>query len=108
MAFTEDLSDFINDDTPGYVLATLDGVDVAGIFDSGTASGLNNMMLGTNPTFTCTKADSEKYSSLSGYSTVEKAMDPRGKTLVVNSVSYTVRESKPDGTGMTVLELEKA
>lgn len=94
MAFVENLADFLNDDTPGYVLAVLDGVEVGGIFDNGSDSALNNMMLGTNPTFTLASASASSSS--------------RGKTLVVDSVSYTVREVKPDGTGMTVLELEKA
>lgn len=73
--------------------ATLNGVAISGIFDNGSDAGLNNMMLGSNPTFTCKTAD---------------ASSPRGKTLIVDSVSYTVREAKPDGTGITVLELEKA
>ncbi len=92
MAFTEDLTDFINDDTPGYVLATLDGISVEGIFDNGSAAGLG--MLGTNPTFTCASASAPS--------------SKRNKTLVVNGTSYTVREIKPDGTGMSVLELEQA
>lgn len=94
MAFTEDPADFINDDTPGYFRGLLDGVDIEGIFDNGSQAGLSNMMLGTNPTATCASSSASSSS--------------RGKTLVVDSVSYTVRESKPDGTGMTVLELEKA
>lgn len=75
-------------------VATLDGVSISGIFDNGTQSGLSNMMLGTNPTFTCASASASSSS--------------RGKTLVVDTVSYTVREVKRDGTGMSVLELEKA
>lgn len=72
--------------------ATLDGVAVSGIFDNGSQSALNNTMLGTNPTFTLASASASSSS--------------RSKTLVVDSVSYTVREVKPDGTGMTMLELE--
>lgn len=52
------------------------------------------MMLGSNPTFACASTSASSSS--------------RGKTLVVDSVSYTVREINPDGTGMSVLELEKA
>jgi hypothetical protein len=73
--------------------ATLDGVAISGIFDNGSAAGLGNMMLGSNPTFTCSSSDAPS--------------SKRNKTLVVNSVSYTVREIKPDGTGMSVLELEQ-
>lgn len=94
MAFVENPADFINEDTLGYVLARLDGVDIGIIFDNGSQAGLSNMMLGTNPTATCASTSASSSS--------------RGKTLVVDSVSYTVREVKPDGTGMTVLELEKA
>lgn len=74
--------------------ATLNGVAVTGKFSNGSASGLNNMMLGSNPTFTLASTSTSSSS--------------RGKTLVVDSVSYTVREIKPDGTGMTLLELEAA
>ena len=72
--------------------ATLNGVAVTGKFANGNAAGLNNMMLGSNPTFTCT--------------TAAAGSDARGKTLVVNSISYTAREAKPDGAGFTLLELE--
>jgi hypothetical protein len=34
--------------------------------------------------------------------------NPVGKALVVRSVNYTVAEHHPDGTGMSVLLLEKA
>lgn len=74
--------------------ATLNSVAITGKFDNGSASGLNNMMLGSNPTFTCMASDAGSAS--------------RGQTLVVNAVNYTVREVKPDGTGFTLLELEKA
>lgn len=72
--------------------ATLNGVAITGKFDNGSASGLSNMMLGSNPTFTCKTADAGSSS--------------RGQTLVVDGVSYTVREVKPDGTGISLLELE--
>jgi len=72
--------------------ATLNGAAVTGKFSNGNAAGMNNMMLGSNPTFTCTVVDA--------------GSDPRGKTLIVNTVNYTVRESKPDGTGFSLLELE--
>lgn len=74
--------------------ATLNGVALTGKFDNGSAAGMNNMLLGSNPTFTC-------LASAAGSSS-------RGQTLVVDTVSYTVREAKPDGTGFTLLELEKA
>lgn len=73
-------------------VATLDGVAITGKFSNGSALGLNNMMLGSNPTFSCLD------SSLPS--------DARGLMLVVGGASYTVREAKPDGTGYTLLELE--
>lgn len=72
--------------------ATLNGVAITGKFANGNSAVLG-MMLGTNPTFTC-------LTSASG-------SEPRGKTLLVNTVNYTVREDKPDGAGFTLLELEK-
>ncbi|HAF43432.1 MAG TPA: hypothetical protein DCK83_00420 [Gallionellaceae bacterium] len=90
MNFTEDTAAMLADFG---VTATLDGVSVEGIFDNGSTSGLSNMMLGSNPTFTCRSADAPS--------------SKRNKTLVVGSVSYTVREIKEDGTGMSVLELEQ-
>ena len=72
--------------------ATLDGVAITGKFDNASLAGLNNMVLGSNPTFTCASSDAP--------------LSKRGKTLVVSGTSHTVREIKPDGTGMSVLELE--
>lgn len=74
--------------------ATLNAVATDGIFDNGSDGALSGMLLGTNPTFTCSSTSASSAS--------------RGQTLVVNGVSYTVREVKPDGTGITLLELEKA
>ncbi|HEY4698125.1 MAG TPA: hypothetical protein VIH29_08995 [Gallionella sp.] len=74
--------------------ATLNGAAITGKFDNGFTNGLSGMMLGTNPTFTCLSVDA--------------GSDPRGQTLVVGSTSYTVREAKPDGTGISLLELEPA
>lgn len=73
---------------------TLNGAAFDGIFDSNNAAALN-FMSGSNPIFACPEA------SLAG-------ADPRGKTLVINGVNYTVRENKPDGNGWTTLELDKA
>lgn len=72
--------------------ATLNGMAVTGKFSNGSVMGMNNMMLGSNPTFNLTDSDA--------------GSAPRGKTLIVGAASYTVREAKPDGTGFTLLELE--
>lgn len=73
--------------------ATLNGVAVKGKFDNGNATALS-VMNGTNPTFVCLDGD--------------VGIDARGQSLVVNAVVYVVRETKPDGMGFTLLELEQA
>jgi shikimate kinase len=85
------------DTTTGYfadfgVSATLAGAAVTGIFDNAAAHAFNGLMLGTNPTFTLVTA----------------AGHARGQSLVVSGVTYTVAAVEPDGTGMTVLQLEAA
>lgn len=76
------------------ITALMSGVPIRGIFDNSTASGLSSMMLGSNPTFTCTAAAA--------------GSDARSKTLAVAGVNYTIREVKPDGTGFVLMELEQA
>jgi hypothetical protein len=73
---------------------TLNGLPFDGIFNNAESGGMAGMMIGTNPTFTC-------LTSAAGNA-------PRGQVLVVNGMSYTVREAKPDGTDFTLLELEAA
>jgi hypothetical protein len=69
-------------------------VSINGIFDNaydeieGPHAGLET----SNPAFTCLSSD------------VSSAA--HGDTLLVNSLTYTVAGVKPDGTGMTTLELE--
>lgn len=89
MAFVETLSDFINDDTPGYVLATVGGVSVGGIFDNAYTDPLG--FAGSFPALTCASAD------------VSTAA--QGTAVVVDGVSYTVAAIKPDGSGITLLQL---
>ena len=81
--------------TYGYVkdfgiTATLNGSSVTGIFDNGTTSAFNGLVLGTNPTFMLATS----------------AGHARGQSLVVSGVTYTVVAVEPDGTGMTILQLE--
>jgi hypothetical protein len=96
MAFTEDSAVFINADTPGYVLATVGGVEVDALFDNGYAAALG--IEGSAPSLTA--ASSSAVSSAA-----------HGTTVVVGGVSYTVTGVEPDGTGddgMTVLRLQEA
>jgi hypothetical protein len=73
--------------------ATLNGVAVRGFFDTAAQQGLDNMMLGSNPTFTCLESAA--------------GSDPRGKLLELDGEGYAVRRAAPDGSGMTVLVLEQ-
>jgi len=95
MAFTEDLADFINEDTPGYVLATVGGVSVSGIFDDAYADPLN--FAGSTPALVCVSAG------------VSAAV--QGTAVVVNSVNYTVGSKKDNpedlGPGLTRLLLQE-
>ena len=86
----DDISMYMQDFS---VTATLNGSALVGIFDNASVSVLT-MLGGSNPIFQCAEADLG-------------SVDPRGQTLVVNSISYIVRENKPDGNGMTQLELDK-
>lgn len=91
--FTENLAPFF--DLQGFaVSATLGGVAVRGIFDAGFALGQVGIgMAGTQPTFTLATA-----------SIVGEAV---GQSLVVSGTTYVVAGHEPDGTGVSVLLLEK-
>lgn len=71
------------------------GAPVAAIFDNGFALGSVGIgMAGTQPTLRLRTAD--------------VAADPVGQAVVVGAVSYTVAAHEPDGTGVSVLMLERA
>lgn len=72
--------------------ATIGAATVTGIFDIPTAEAFG--MLGTGPTFTCAASD------VAGVAA--------GQAVTINSVGYTVTAVKPDGTGLTVLVLDKS
>jgi hypothetical protein len=74
------------------VVATIGAATVTGIFDVPTAETFG--MLGTDPTFTCAAADVPGIAA--------------GQAVTINAVAYTVTAVRPDGTGVTVLTLEKA
>lgn len=93
MAFTEDLSDFINPDTPGYVVAIILGEPVGGLYDRfyideyGVAS--------SNPTLLVKTADVPAIAL---------------NTIVdIASVNFKVCEPpQPDNLGLVRLELALA
>lgn len=73
-------------------VATIGAASVTGIFDVPTAEAFG--VLGSDPTFTCATAD------VSGVAA--------GQAVTIAAVAYTVTAVKPDGTGITVLTLDKA
>ena len=89
---TEDLAPFFADFA---VDATVNGQAVRGIFDNGFALGAVGIgMAGTQPTLRLRTAD--------------VTADPVGQAVSVNAVAYTVAAHEPDGTGMSMLMLERA
>lgn len=72
---------------------TLDGVAFDCIFDDQTDKVLG-IVGGRNPVANCPES-------------ALKGLDPRGKVLLINGASYTVRENNPDGNGWTELELAR-
>ena len=93
MAFTEDLS-YVVDTTTGFaVVGTLNGSStLTGIFDNDYAE--SGRIASANPTFTVRTAD--------------YASPAQGDALVISGTTYAVRSWEPDGTGITVVQLEKA
>lgn len=99
--FTEDLSDFINPDTPGYAVAS--GFDAHGaavsigvLFDAPGITGSigSSGMAGSQPAVLMASAD--------------VCTDPVGWELSIKSVAYVVAAADPDGAGLTRLILELA
>ena len=75
--------------------ATLNGVEVAGIFDNAYHAGdIGIGMASTQPAFT----------TLTAHVTGEAV----GQLLVIHGTSYYVAAHEPDGTGMSLLLLEVA
>lgn len=89
MSFVEDRAPFYADFG---IAATLNGAAVTGIFDDSYGEAFGGLIAGSGPMF--------RLSSSAGHAA--------GQSLVIGSVTYTVTEVKPDGTGETVLRLDKA
>ncbi len=91
--FIEDLSPFFST-TEFADDAMLNGILVRGIFERKYAeAGAGMGMSSTVPAFTL--------------STFDVPIDPVGKLLVINSITYAVAVHEPDGTGLSVLILER-
>lgn len=90
MAFVEDLSVFF--DTDEFAEAVnYNGREITGIFDNAYFEGQN--MQGSQPVFSCATAD--------------VAAARHGDMLVRAGATYKVVGVEPDGTGMSLLRLEK-
>jgi hypothetical protein len=90
MPFAEDLSPFFRV-AEFASSATLDGASAAGIFDNEYVDAFG--MASRQPMFTLPTADA--------------ASVTQSSVLVVDGVSYRVTRAEPDGTGVTVLMLER-
>jgi hypothetical protein len=91
VAFTEPLAAFF--DTAGFaVSATLAGASVTGIFDNVYFEAMGDVQ-SASPVFTLPTASASSAA--------------HGQSLVIGATTYKVRGVEPDGTGITVLRLEK-
>lgn len=101
MAFTEDLSVFFDTDDFAVSAAFTPrsggaATNIKGIFDKeyvAVGDGAEVAVAATQPMFQTASAG---------------LTAARGGTLVVDGVTYTIVEVKPDGTGTTILILEDA
>ena len=94
MSFSEDAADFINADTPGYVLATIGGATVAGLFDKEQVDiqiGFSGMEA-RRPSFIC--------------ATALVSAIAQGASVIIGGTTYTVGNNYNDGTLLTTLELK--
>lgn len=89
MAFVESMPCFFVDFG---VTATIGAASVSGIFDTPSAEMFG--IGGSDPTFTCATADVVSIAA--------------GQAVTIAGTDYTVTAVKPDGTGLTVLHLDKS
>ena len=89
MSFAEHLPGFFVDFG---TVATIGTASVMGIFDAMPAEQFG--VLGVSPSFTYALADAPNVM--------------RGTTLAIEGAAYTVQEIRKDGTGLAMLDLEKA
>ncbi len=92
--FAEDLRPFFDVAGGFAVTATVGAASFPVIFDNGYQSALGGMVESTGPQCMAKSAD---------VSTVVQ-----GTSITINAVAYKVREVQPDGTGVTVLFLERS
>lgn len=93
--FVEPLAAFFA--TSGFGQAvTVNGASLNAIFENGYRAGNIGLagMAAYGPTLLCRTAD--------------LSADPVGQAAVVNATNYVVAAHEPDGTGVSVLRLERA
>lgn len=94
MAFVDDLEVFINDDTPGYVDASFEGIGVVGGIFGDDYEEFSGMVAGSKPILLCISSQ------------IPDVVN--GTALTINGVDYTVAGApQPDGTGLTTLNLSE-
>jgi hypothetical protein len=93
MPFTEDFSDFINQDTPGYVeLSLLGNDDVPAIFDKNYQGSFD--MNGSEPVLHIAESN--------------LGAAEQGTPLVIVGDNYKIANIEPDGSGIALVRLKKA
>lgn len=92
MAFAEDLSVFVNTDTPGWAACVVNSLSVTGLFDNFPTDPLG--IATSQPVLLVNEDDTGTVAA--------------GDSITVSGTSYTVREVQPDGLGLTRLILEAA
>lgn len=92
--FAESLAPFFADFAA--TSCSVNGVAVSGIFENDYSLGSVGLagMSGTQPTLMLP--------------TASVAADPVGQAAVVSGISYVVASHEPDGTGVSLLRLERA
>lgn len=92
MPFSENLNEFINSDTPGYVLATINGTPTDALFDNAYLEDMH--VASREPFIHVVEADVLSV--------------PVGATVVIGATNYkTIAPYEADGHGIAVLHLEK-
>jgi hypothetical protein len=92
LSFSENLDEFINADTPGYVLAIINGTPVHALFDNAYLEDYN--VASRNPFIHVKEAD--------------VLSTPVGATVLIGAINYkTVAPFEADGHGIAVFQLEK-
>lgn len=88
-----DLSAIFGDDMPGYALASIGASNVPGLLMNTYSEGFG-IVGGSQPVLRCASAD--------------VATVVEGTAITIGGVSYTACAVEPDGTGITLIRLEKA